>query len=298
MMRIGIVAARGLGDGLITLVLAHHLRGALCDVTTFSSPLLQLKSWFPEEKIKPFPKADEINSLFSSFDQVIAFDHSILSEQKLSHPALITLSEDSLNPKKSFVDNLVEFGKNRFNLKSLGRKNGIAVPSDLTYRKYETRIAIHPMSGDEKRTWTKEKFLQLASALQKRGFTPALLMAPSERNSWEDLAREKGILFPPCQTLDATAAFLYESGFFIGNDSGLGHLASNLGIPTLSLFARYNYSRLWRPGFREGLVVSPPPLIIGSRAKERTWKKMLSVARVLRAFSKLVRNQKRWGQKR
>jgi ADP-heptose:LPS heptosyltransferase len=34
---------------------------------------------------------------------------------------------------------------------------------------------------------------------------------------------------PDFQSLSDVAAFIYESGRFVGNDSGLAHLASNVG---------------------------------------------------------------------
>ncbi|MFM0627038.1 glycosyltransferase family 9 protein [Paraburkholderia xenovorans] len=87
--------------------------------------------------------------------------------------------------------------------------------------------------------------------------------------------------------LGDVAARVAESGWFIGNDSGLGHLASALGVPTLSLFMRRGLARTWRPAWGRGLLVLPRNLFVSAYLKERYWKFALTVQRVLRSFERL-----------
>ncbi len=70
----------------------------------------------------------------------------------------------------------------------------------------------------------KEKFLKVAAWLSREGYDPVFTVAPYEQSEWS------GPLFPQLEDL---ASFLYESGAFLGNDSGTGHLASLLKIPHL-----------------------------------------------------------------
>ncbi|MFP3244975.1 MAG: glycosyltransferase family 9 protein, partial [Paraburkholderia sp.] len=83
------------------------------------------------------------------------------------------------------------------------------------------------------------------------------------------------------------AAWLYESGWFIGNDSGVGHLASALGIPTLTLFRRRRVAQRWRPGFTVGDIVLPSWWVPTAALKERWWRESIGVGRVLKAFRAL-----------
>ncbi len=55
MKKVAIICANGLGDGLIYMVLAHNLQKAGYSVTTFSSPLVGLKEWFPSKMIDLSP---------------------------------------------------------------------------------------------------------------------------------------------------------------------------------------------------------------------------------------------------
>jgi ADP-heptose:LPS heptosyltransferase len=83
------------------------------------------------------------------------------------------------------------------------------------------------------------------------------------------------------------AAWIAESGWFIGNDSGLGHLASALGVPTLSLFMRRGIARTWRPNWGRGAIVLPYNLFVVGALKERYWKMALTGRSVLRSFDRL-----------
>ena len=97
-------------------------------------------------------------------------------------------------------------------------------------------------------------------------------------------------------SLDFLARYVYESGYLIGNDSGLGHLASALGIPTLIFCRRKTWANMWAPSFHRGVVVTPSswiPNIRGFRLRDRHWKKFISVRMARRAFERLVHMQGR-----
>ena len=83
---------------------------------------------------------------------------------------------------------------------------------------------------------------------------------------------------------------MFESGWFIGNDSGIGHLASSLHIPTLSLFMRRGIAHTWRPDWGAGQVLIGSTYLPTGFLKERYWKYMLSVRQVSRAFDQMRAN--------
>ena len=78
-------------------------------------------------------------------------------------------------------------------------------------------------------------------------------------------------------------------GFFIGNDSGGGHLAACLHIPTLSIHGRKGKAKVWRPGWGQVEVVTPLINVIGGSLRQHLWKYFLSIAAVERGFTQLVK---------
>lgn len=288
MKKVAIVCAKGIGDGLIYMVLSHNFLLSGYDVTTFSSALVEFKTWFPGHNIEPFPQRENYQKTFEPFDLVIAADHTGISENDTFGKALLVLRENHFNKKITFVDNLCALAKDRFELPYFAKHNGITPPQYLTFRRHQHRVIIHPTSTEDKRTWPADKFLILSKQLEKKGLQPAFSLSPKERTAWEYLI-PKGIEIPHFPHLTDTASYIYESGYLIGNNSGSGHLASCLGIPTLSLFAKKSYSRLWRPGWGSGKVVTPPSWPIGGHLRQKYWKILLSPKRVSKAFHQLVK---------
>jgi heptosyltransferase-3 len=127
----------------------------------------------------------------------------------------------------------------------------------------------------------------LAARLSAKGFEPVFIMSTPERQAWQAVIGEA---FPlhTFAGVDQCATFLYESGFFIGNDSGGGHLASCLDIPVLSIHGRKGKSRIWRPGWGQVEVVSPLINVVGGSLRQWLWKYFLSVGAVERGFDRLV----------
>ncbi len=130
-------------------------------------------------------------------------------------------------------------------------------------------IAVHPGSGGRKKCWPVENYLELMSRLSSSGeYDFRILLGPAE----DDRTFRK-IAEWTCQRGDAlqvvrnrpishVAAVLKSSALFVGNDSGITHLASAVGVPTVAVFGPTD-SRLWGPAgecvavVRSGLACSP-----------------------------------------
>ena len=117
-------------------------------------------------------------------------------------------------------------------------------------------------------------------------------MSKQEAHEWSDLDKYEyeRPLFDHLQDLKN---YLFESGYFIGNDSGIGHLASNLKIPTLTISSNRKLAKLWRPGWYYGKVVFPSTVLpnfkgINFAFRDKHWSKFISVRKVLNNFYKLV----------
>jgi ADP-heptose:LPS heptosyltransferase len=82
-------------------------------------------------------------------------------------------------------------------------------------------------------------------------------------------------------TLPEVAACMRRLDLFIGNDSGLMHLAAAAGAPTLGLFGRSHASQYAPAGPRTAVAVSPGPAGESSMA-------LLTVEDVVAAANKLL----------
>ena len=185
---------------------------------------------------------------------------------------------------RTFVENLLRFCSEGLGLKVVTRSNGICVPEGVLPRKHLSRIIFHPESSREGKNWPKEKYLALKSKLEKKGFEPLLLLTQEERVRW-------GIEAPDLPTLSDMARMVCESGYMIGNDSGIGHLASCLGLPTVTICRSRQASQFWRPAWAPGKVVTPSawiPNLKGLRWRDKQWKRWISVRRVIQAFQAVV----------
>lgn len=308
---VAVIPSIGIGDGLIMMVASHRLHCQNYIVTTFSEPMLQLKTWFEHHHFAKRPPLEDLEALLVTFDLVLlqhentSFSKKIISlydegkikalsifypsyEEKKHAP--LTPLDRVFNENRPMVDNTARAISSILGLNHISKNNGLTTPESLVHRKYKHRVILHPTSRDEKRNWPSQKFLTLARELQKRGFHPVFILSPNERTPWnQTLAGEFQMpLFP---TLSDLAAYAFESGYLIGNDSGIGHLCSNLQIPTLILSNRKKYMSLWRPGWYRGDIVTPPawiPNFKGSRLRETQWKSFISPSMVLKKFQLLV----------
>jgi len=108
---------------------------------------------------------------------------------------------------------------------------------------------VHPGSGSESKRWPLENFLRIIVRLGERGVAGALVTGEAE----EGMAAEvKKAALPPNwkwvrrPSLTALASLLGETGLYLGNDSGVTHLAAACGVEVVALFRR-EYASAWAP---------------------------------------------------
>jgi len=101
-------------------------------------------------------------------------------------------------------------------------------------------IAIHTGSGSKAKNWPLENYVSLVQRLYQscRG-TALVVEGPAERNLIDNMSEALDgitVLALQCLELPLLAAILSQCSLFIGNDSGITHLAAALGVPTIALF--------------------------------------------------------------
>ena len=115
-------------------------------------------------------------------------------------------------------------------------------------------IAMHPGSGgySTSRRWAPERFAQLADALfYDTGGQLILMGGPEEADLHQQIFQLMQSKMPVRSfagkgNIRVAAALLERADLFIGNDSGLMHLATAVGTPTVAIFGLTN-SDAWGP---------------------------------------------------
>ena len=288
--RFAIVMSNAIGDTLILMVIVRNLLRNGIDVDVFGRPAYALRRWFPDVAIKPLPDEADSNAWLAPYEIVVQMhrDKPVANLADL-HPRVYDLHEVSYSdPPGGMAERFADFCRHELGLSDVGLTNGITPPSSLRHRQHLRRIAIHPEASTDDKRWPRRSFVKLAHRLRDRGYDVQFVIAPHERKHWSERDRG-GIPAPVFDSPHELACWLYESGWFIGNDSGVGHLASNLGIPTISLFRRRGVSERWRPAWGAVTVVLPWQWIPTAGLKEKFWRETLTCARVLRVFQRMVR---------
>lgn len=108
---------------------------------------------------------------------------------------------------------------------------GITLNSDIVLQNSKT-VAIHPGSGSKRKNWPIENYYQLAEKIRSRGYTVLWIAGPAEQSD----------LFPSqdkiCKnvSLPELSIIIKNCLLFIGNDSGITHLAAAVGCRVVAIF--------------------------------------------------------------
>lgn len=285
---IAYISSPALGDTLISLVTVNNLIRNGYQVDVYGDFAYALRDWFPTMKIYPFFSLEEQRKL-ANYSTVLHMHERALS-QALSawHPHSIVLFH---NPLFRFlmleVDMQVLTCQYQLGLSNVVRDNNMQPLPELIVHKHKDRIVIHPTSASVLRNWPPQKFIKLARILRDRGYTPAFIIENHERDGWIKIINHE-FPIPNSNSLSEVASCFYESGYFIGNDSGLGHLASSINLPTVSIFLRQGLAKHWQPSWAPSEIVLPPFWLNPRLIREKFWKQCTSVKKVLASFNRLV----------
>jgi ADP-heptose:LPS heptosyltransferase len=158
----------------------------------------------------------------------------------------------------------------------------------------------HPGSGGRGKCWPLERYLDLISVLSEtHGYGACILLGPAEgeevfrsvvkgmdsRGITGEIVKDRPVLY--------IASLLKSSAFYVGNDSGMTHLASALGVPTIALFGPTDY-RLWQPigketrAVRSGFPCSPCDEVRYRGCGERKCLEAIGVSSVMETVCGLV----------
>ena len=138
-------------------------------------------------------------------------------------------------------------------------------------------MVIHAGSGGRNKNWPAEGFAELARRwAAETGGGVTLTEGPADEECVAELeTRLKGLPFRtlPRERLSRVAAVLARCDAYVGNDSGISHLAAAVGAPTVALFGPTD-PRAWAPRGPQVAVIqrdrmSPEAVVAGALAALR-----------------------------
>lgn len=114
---------------------------------------------------------------------------------------------------------------------------------------------IHPAAAFATKRWATRNFARVAEFLEKRGFTPVVIGAPHEVGLVEELLNETAAyMLSLYLSLPEVTALAARAQVFVGNDSGIAHIAAAVGTPSVVVFGSSNIAH-WRPWNRAAAEV-------------------------------------------
>jgi ADP-heptose:LPS heptosyltransferase len=119
-------------------------------------------------------------------------------------------------------------------------------------------LAIHPGSGGRYKCWDITRFIEVSRQAQERlDLQPFFILGPAEEELVPKLKNSLGhdVAILDSVPLPVLAGAMAECCIFLGNDSGVTHLAAALGIPTVAIFGPTD-PHLWGPVGQHVRIIS------------------------------------------
>ncbi len=245
------------------------LPGRTCIDSISSIDSIALHRLFVDTKTFDLKDGDPLISTFSGYAWIATFlgdpdsnfEQNLIFTANCSHSAeVITLS---MKPPEGFSRNLTDFYIEHFISQSgLSLQARQVRPGDCSIKATDADIAqgkellketglepgqklvvIQPGSGGLSKCWYLDNFLAVAKELDSKGIEVIFLLGPAEVDRFNDATIKKISRFARCLrdlSLAQILGLLSYSNGFIGNDSGITHLAAALGGRTLAVFGPTN----------------------------------------------------------
>ena len=289
--RIAIIPLHSLGDSLVYTIIAQSYSDIGLNVTLYSNTLAPIHDWFKTISINTFKLDEKFKEILSSFDYILCDPaykellEFILKKNKNINNKLIwvTSTRDiekftqdyynkennknvhysgTLRPKnyKELKLNMVKYTqqycKSFLNNPYAVDKPTLTIPKNIKFRKNINRVSIFPFTPNPEKNYDLNHFIILANKLKEEELKPEFLLTNEQASIHKKLIASRGLKAISFKNISELAEYIYESGSVISNDSGGGHLASLLGIPTVTIHKKKSEFE-WRPGWKESKVIRP-----------------------------------------
>ncbi len=201
----------------------------------------------------------ELGDILRAYDQIVLFSYSREPEHAIR--AVTGSNVHRIPPRPPACQSVHITEHILSNLMNCGllENSGIAPLShaDTRDKGYDLKkILIHPGSGSRRKNWPVSNFIKTEAMLRADGFCPEFIAGPAEDFLKTALREDSRRRIHTVSDLTDLAALLRSAGGFIGNDSGVSHLAAFTGLPTVAVFGPSD-PRRWRPVGRAVTVLRP-----------------------------------------
>ena len=107
---------------------------------------------------------------------------------------------------------------------------------------------IHPAAAFDTKQWATENFARVSNELNDRGLTPIVIVSAKERQMLGSLMQQTSARAIGLSDLGLpeVTAIASRARLFVGNDSGIAHIAAAAGAPCVVIFGSSNVAH-WRP---------------------------------------------------
>lgn len=259
--------------------------GRTCIDRIRSLESIQMHRLFQDESSFVLEDKDRLQVIFEGYEQIVSFlgyghpyfENNLLFTVHSTHSAEVTLLP--LAPGKDDRRHVSEFY-----LESFCRQAQLEaapfepletirpLPSDfsagqdlldrLNINAQQPLVVIQPGSGSVQKSWSLQNFVQTATNLKKEGVQVAFLLGPADLDIFSpDVLIALTRQWPVLSELSLTEVLqvLTQMDVFLGNDSGIGHLAAALGKPTIVVFGPASDPAHYRPLGKRVTVLQPDP---------------------------------------
>jgi len=270
---------------------------------------IDLHRLFAEAKQFHLPDHDPLINFFAEYSWLVTFlgepgsnfEKNLIFTVHCSHSAeVVTLS---LKPPENFEGHLADFY-----IQELVKQSGLhieATPSmtdeqlikadkaDATRGKELLKeagvdlskkvVVIHPGSGGVSKCWYIDNFFAVARELAAKNIEVVFLLGPAEQERFEEATMKRLSEAGKCLmhlSLAEVVELLSCGSYFLGNDSGITHLAAGLGTGTIALFGPSNPS-IYKPVGPKVTVLRGEPTKFASRVCEELQQQVLEILKTV-----------------
>jgi hypothetical protein len=185
------------------------------------------------------------------------FERNLIFTANCSHSAeIMTLK---MKPQTEFTGHIADFYKRQFNEQSgfpaeehkqtvctpmikptsADIVRGKEIPAENGIIPGRKPFVIQPGSGSAQKCWNLDNFLSVARILKAAGADVLFLLGPAEIERFSEADMAKIVMTAPrlmCPPLADVVAVLSNAAGYLGNDSGVTHLAAAIGTRTVAVF--------------------------------------------------------------
>lgn len=279
------------------------LPGRTCIDCVRSIDTMDLHRLFAEPPEFDLKDGDPLINTFSEYNWIATFlggpdsnfEQNLIFTTNCSHSAeVITLG---MKPPEDFSTHLTEFYIQQFIEQSdlsldnwklqpgkrliEATKTDINIGKELLRQKcinFQKRLVIiHPGSGGKNKCWHIDNYLAVAQELNAKGNEVIFLLGPAELDNFSYTTVENIENTSVCLkdlSLSQVLGLLSCTDVFIGNDSGIAHLAGGLGIKTVVIFGPTK-PNVYRPIGSSVITLSGDDEIFASKPSQDMQKKLL-----------------------